>query len=141
MSNIFLKELNKKNGYNKVFSTETLKGFLNYSWPGNVRELRNLIERLAITTRDRVIDYQVEEISNLPGNRVSGLKHDQMDTFRITVSSKAPLKKVMNQIEQEYIRNILQECNGCVSEAARILDVDRSAIYRKVQVVKVRERE
>lgn len=141
MSDMFLMELNKKYGYDKVFSSETLNGFLNYSWPGNARELRNLIERLAITTRGRVIDYQVEEMTNLPGNRVTGLNHGENGTFCIQVSSKAPLKKIMSQVEQEYIKNILQECNGCVSEAARILSIDRSAIYRKVQVVNLRDQE
>ncbi|MEL7564827.1 MAG: sigma 54-interacting transcriptional regulator [Dehalobacterium sp.] len=141
MSDIFLEGLNKKYGYDKVFSTETLKGFLNYSWPGNVRELRNLIERLAITTRDRVIDYQIEEITNSPRNIVSNLNHNENGTFCITVNSKAPLKKIMDQVEKEYIKNILHECNGCVSEAARILGIDRSAIYRKVRVVNLRDQE
>jgi len=141
LSDMFLKELNKKYGFDKVFSSETLNGFLNYSWPGNVRELRNLIERLAITTRNRVIDYQVEEMTNLPRNQEPNLSHGEKETFRINLSSKAPLRKIMGQVEQEYIKNILQECNGCVSEAARILGIDRSAIYRKVQVVSLRDRE
>ncbi|AFL98984.1 PAS domain S-box [Desulfitobacterium dehalogenans ATCC 51507] len=141
ISHMFLKELNKKYGYDKVFSTETLNGFLNYSWPGNVRELRNLIERLVITTRGRVIDYQVEDMSNRPGNRAAGQDHEENGTFRIQVNSKAPLRKIMSQVEQEYIKNILRECHGCVSEAARILGIDRSAIYRKVQVAHLRERE
>ncbi|KJR48490.1 Sigma-54 dependent transcriptional regulator [Desulfosporosinus sp. I2] len=141
MSDIFLEELNRKYGYEKVFSAETLKGFLNYRWPGNVRELRNLIERLVITTVGQVIDYQVEEITNVPRNIVTNLNHNENETFGITVSSKAPLKKIMNQVEKEYIKNILHECNGCVSEAARILRIDRSAIYRKVHVVNLRDQE
>ena len=142
ISNIFLGQFNRKYGYEKVFADETLKGFLNYSWPGNVRELRNLIERLVITIVGPVIDYQVEEMSNLPRNISvnSGLNSDN-EAFCITVGSKAPLKKIMDQIEKEYIRNILQGCNGCVSEAARLLGIDRSAIYRKVQVVNLREQE
>ncbi|MGI1659171.1 MAG: sigma-54 interaction domain-containing protein [Desulfitobacterium sp.] len=147
MSNIFLEKLNKKYGLDKVFSAETLQGFLNYSWPGNVRELRNLIERLAITTRDKVIDYQVEEINSLaqhtPATAATGANDspDLSESFSITVKSKAPLKKIMDQIEQEYIKNILHQCNGCVSEAARILRIDRSAIYRKIQVVNLRDQE
>ncbi|SHN51002.1 sigma-54 interaction domain-containing protein [Desulfitobacterium chlororespirans] len=141
ISDVLLKELNKKYGYDKVFSTETLKGFLNYSWPGNVRELRNLIERLAITTRGRVIDYQVEEMSYPPGNRAAGSHQEEKGTMRIQVKAKAPLKKVMSQVEQEYIKNTLQDCQGCVSEAARILGIDRSAIYRKVQVVQLRDQD
>ncbi|MDQ7094606.1 sigma 54-interacting transcriptional regulator [Desulfosporosinus sp. PR] len=141
MSDIFLEELNRKYGYEKVFSEETLKGFLNYNWPGNVRELRNLIERLVITTVGRVIDYQVEEITNLSRNVVANLNPNQNESFSISVSSKAPLKKIMDQVEKEYIKNILHECNSCVSEAARILGIDRSAIYRKVHVVNLRDQE
>ncbi len=48
---------------------------------------------------------------------------------------------MMAQVEREYVKNILRECNGCVSEAARILDIDRSAIYRKVRVVNMRNQE
>lgn len=141
LSDLFLEELNKKYGYDKVFSTETLQGFLNYSWPGNVRELRNLIERLTVTTRGRVIDYQVEEIADLPQTKAAHLNPDEKGTFHIRVSAKAPLRKIMDQVEKEYIKNTLQECRGCVSEAARILHIDRSAIYRKVQVVKLRDQE
>ncbi|MFZ7102472.1 MAG: sigma-54 interaction domain-containing protein [Peptococcaceae bacterium] len=141
MSDIFLEELNKKYGYDKVFSSETLQGFLNYSWPGNVRELRNLIERLAITTRGRVIDYQIEEMTNSTRHIVADLNHNESGNFCISVNPRAPLKKIIDQVEKEYIKNILHECNGCVSEAARILHIDRSAIYRKVQVVNLRDQE
>ncbi|AFM41648.1 PAS domain S-box [Desulfosporosinus acidiphilus SJ4] len=147
ISKIFLEELNRKYSYDKVFADETLRGFLNYSWPGNVRELRNLIERLVITTVGHVIDYQVEEITNSPRNlRVNTTQKQSREdkgneTFCISVSSKAPLKKIMDYIEKEYIKNILEECHGCVSEAARILCMDRSAIYRKVHVVNLRDQE
>lgn len=141
LSNIFLEELNRKYGFDKVFSTETLKGFLNYSWPGNIRELRNLIERLAITTVGRVIDHQVEEKATLPRSPVNNQNHNRDETFNIAVSPKAPLKKIMDQVEKEYIENILHDCNGCVSEAARILRIDRSAIYRKVHVVNLRDQD
>jgi len=141
MSDIFLEEYNRKYGYDKVFSAETLKGFLKYSWPGNVRELRNLIERLVITSVGHVIDHQIAEITDLPRNIVASLNHNENETFGINVSSKAPLKKIMDQVEKEYIKNVLHGCSGCVSEAARILRVDRSAIYRKVHVVNLRNQE
>jgi PAS domain S-box len=141
LSDIFLEELNRKYGYDKVFAADTLQGFLNYSWPGNVRELRNLIERLAVTTSGRMIDYRVEEIANASRSIVAGLKHNGNELPCIPAGLKAPLKKILEQVEQEYVKKILQECGGCVSEAARILGVDRSAIYRKVQVVSLRDHE
>lgn len=141
LGDIFLEELNRKYGYDKVFSADTLQSFLNYSWPGNVRELRNLIERLAVTTVGRMIEYQVEEITNVSQITAENPKRKEEVLPCIPVNSKVSLKRIMDQVEKEYVKRILQECNGCVSEAARILGIDRSAIYRKVQVVNLRDQE
>jgi PAS domain S-box-containing protein len=141
LSDMILEALNKKYGYDKVFAADTLKGFLNYSWPGNVRELRNLIERLAVTTVGRIIDYQVEDMSNTPRNISANQSQKEGGLPGIPLNSKAPLRNVMDQFEREYVKKVLRECNGCVSEAARILGIDRSAIYRKVKVVNLRDRE
>ncbi len=140
LSDIFLEQLNRKYGYDKVFSADTLKSFLNYSWPGNVRELRNLIERLAVTTAERMIDYQVEDMTNSQRNAAPSPKRKGSGDPGIPADSKAPLKTVMEQAEREYVKRILTECNGCVSEAARILHIDRSAIYRKIQVADLRDK-
>ncbi|MDR0434816.1 MAG: sigma 54-interacting transcriptional regulator [Gracilibacteraceae bacterium] len=128
MSNVFLAEFNKKYGLEKVFSTETLDAFLNYEWPGNARELRNIIERLMITVKDRVIDYSFEA----PRGRLQdGPVVENEHRFSVDLNGGTPLKQLIAAVEREYIQRALKRCNGCVSKAARLLGVDRTAIYRK----------
>ena len=149
MSNLFLGEINRRYGYDKVFAVETLNSFLHYRWPGNVRELLNLIERLSITTRGRVIDYRFEDMAGGRRHTSSGAQPqgaaatagpvEEEGAFCLTVRTKKTLKDVMEQVEREYIERVFCDCHGCVSEAARVLRIDRSAIYRKIKVTGLRK--
>ncbi|WP_434512535.1 sigma-54 interaction domain-containing protein [Desulfitobacterium sp. AusDCA] len=144
LSDMFLKIYNKKYGYNKVFSRNILNGFLTYNWPGNVRELRNLIERLVITTVGNTIDYY-ENVISIPLDNVITMPLDNdgekdSNIFNISVPFKGILKDMVGLFEKQYIENVLQTCNGCVSKAAEILGIDRSAVYRKVHIVDLRNR-
>ena len=51
----FLGMFNDKYRTDKVLHATTIHEILDYSWPGNVRELENLLERLVITTENRII--------------------------------------------------------------------------------------
>ncbi|TGE37662.1 PAS domain-containing protein [Desulfosporosinus fructosivorans] len=145
LSDLFLEKFNKKYGYNKVLSKITLDGFLKYKWPGNVRELRNLIERLVITNAGNSIEYYEEEnVISLPRD-IERVRNSEVnretnnESYNISIPNKGSLKDVMGLIEKEYIIKVLQDCKGCVSKAANILEVDRSAVYRKVPILDIRD--
>lgn len=58
LTKTFLNQFNQKHKTNKEISKEVLDFFKVYKWPGNIRQLENLMERLVITTENKLIEKQ-----------------------------------------------------------------------------------
>ena len=103
------------------------KRWQSYTFPGNVRELRNIVIRLG---------------AKYPGQRV-GLTEleaeldSQSEVDAGTISQLAngnfKLNDVLDDWEQRYIDAALKLSNGNLSEAARLLGVNRTTLYSKIQ--------
>ena len=96
------------------FSADVLEYFADYAWPGNVRELRNCIEHACLLSNNSTIT-----LDDLP----SGLW--QTEECRI----KEPAD---NRVTIDMVRDMLAQCNGNKTEAARQLNISRRTIYRKI---------
>ena len=121
----FLNELNLKYGLEKNFSSYAIDELLKYNWPGNIRELRNVIEREFITSTSKLIKINFDKQNNIQ----TSIDNDTGE--KMTQGYKGPLKKVMKELELQYINQVLSECNGRVGEAARLLGIHRTVLYRK----------
>ncbi len=114
-------------------SEDVLNKFKKYSWPGNIRELKNEIERYVVT------EGQVSSVLN------DNIRHSMTDvnikftnsniSKNITVKN-IPLKEVMDRYEIEYIRHVIDDCEGVMTEAAKRLGIHRSALYKKIDKFK-----
>jgi two-component system nitrogen regulation response regulator NtrX len=102
----------------KELSADALDLMSDYSWPGNVRELRNEIERLAIMAPGPVVEPA--DLSMPSGPACAG-------------GSAATLREGRAKYEREFILAALKDCNGNVSQAARMLGLERSYLYRKMK--------
>ena len=102
------------------FSFEALALLKGYHWPGNVRELKNVIERAVVICReDRV---GVEELSFLgPPARPEG--------GATGGAGLVPLREV----EIGHIRRTLEASDYNVTQAAKILEIDRVTLVRKMK--------
>lgn len=93
-----------------------------HHWPGNVREFRNVIERsvlLGQPPEDCLRDVAVQTRSEGDHTAAPG------------VVPGAPL--TLAEIEKQHILAVLQGCGGNKSKAARILEVSRKTLDRKLQ--------
>lgn len=113
----FLEKFDKKYNSNRVLSEQEKQAFIKYSWPGNIRELQNVIERIVITNAD------AESVLNITESGTSDNKN-------------YGLKEYMNDVEWRYIQQVLKECDGKVSEAAKRLDIHRTLLYKKIEFFK-----
>jgi len=104
----------------KSVSEPLLKELKNYSWPGNVRELRNMIERMCILSRDKVID-----LSDMPPLENEG----EGETNPFSVDNYNEFKDI---VEKEFFIRKLRENEGNVSRTARKLGMQRSNLYNKL---------
>lgn len=120
----FLDELNRKYALKKSFTNQAKQAFLDYSWPGNVRELRNVIERLVITSSGDELNFELDPSIGSKAN-AENREDKPQNMYRGT------LKSVLKSVEEEYIKQVLEECDGRVGEAARLLGIHRTALYRK----------
>ena len=100
---------------------ETVAVLANHAWPGNVRELKNVIERALIMSGGAAI--RAEHLQLVPAGPVS------KPVVAMLPVSELPLN--LEQAEQALIQRALEESGGNVAEAARMLGVNRSRIYRR----------
>lgn len=104
-------------------SPGVLSILLNYEWKGNIRQLRNAIEHAVILAEHNVI--QPEDLpETIQGNHVNG-------------NGKAGLQELSDwnlakkEFSLNYLKNLLGQCKGNLSQAARISGISRENIYRK----------
>jgi DNA-binding NtrC family response regulator len=89
---------------------------MGYRWPGNVRELRNVIERVVVIARGRMIG--AEELAFL---RAYG------DSCKDTTPA------TLREMEILHLQNALESCNWNITQAAKLLDIDRVTLSRKMK--------
>jgi NtrC-family two-component system response regulator AlgB len=104
------------------FSAAARLALLNHSWPGNLRELRNAVERAVLFASGRQV-----EVGDLPG-RVGNVPSAPSGANSASVRVGGAV--TLEQIETEHIRLVLER-SETREEAAKILGIDPSTLYRK----------
>ncbi|EHO43004.1 sigma-54-dependent transcriptional regulator [Caldithrix abyssi] len=97
---------------------ETMRILMNYPWKGGIRELENVIERALILCEGEYITK-----SDLPPNMVR-------EEYLSAVPDR--LKDAVAAFEKEHILNILRRTGNNKEEAAKLLDISLSSLYRKM---------
>jgi DNA-binding NtrC family response regulator len=96
-------------------ASEALRGYL---WPGNVRELRGVVERCAIYAPGA----ETIGVAALPAQI---LEQPQ------TLWAGRDRKPSLEDIEQAYIRYVLEQVGGSQTRAAAILGISRKSLWEK----------
>ena len=99
-----------------------------HGWPGNVRELRNLMERVAfLAPNDKI------EVDDL-----AFILSPEKETF-VEPNENQGLSEATNAFQQDYIRRAIRRMRNNMSEAARLLGLHRSNLYRKMRQLGMQE--
>jgi DNA-binding NtrC family response regulator len=98
--------------YPKVAKTflDTMK---KHAWKGNIRELRNVIERAMILC--------------------DGELRPEFLPMEFTFQGDATNSLVLEEIEKQHIKKVLNLTKGNKAETARILDIGLNTLYRKIE--------
>ncbi len=134
----FLDSYKEKTGrFVSGISKEAMKALVNYDWPGNVRELENAIERAVIIASGRQIeaDDLPEAISRVELGAAANARHERAlaaGTGR-EFAIRLDLPSAMDEIEQQVIEATLAYTDGDKSSAARLLNIGRKTLYRKLE--------
>ncbi len=112
-----------------TFTQTALDCLQAYSWPGNVRELQNLIERLAILYPNQTIDR--EQLPTPIGER----RRSAQPAAAVTTipTTGIDLREYLGNIEKQLIRTALDQTDGTVAHAARLLKLQRTTLVEKLR--------
>jgi two-component system NtrC family response regulator len=115
----------------KHFSAEALDLLKTFEWKGNVRELRNVVERISILVRDREVDASKVHSFSFGAD---GLMTTRLTSaFRELLQDADSHANIPDRVEKELIGLALMECSNNVSQAARLLGMDRMALQRRIE--------
>lgn len=114
----FLRHFDERNGKTRhMLDPQVLPIVLNHPWDGNIRQLRNLCERISVVVEETVVSAQ-----------------DLLTCLGRENGCPEMLETQEKQTECVQIIEALKKTNNNKSEAARILGIDRSTLYRKLRV-------
>lgn len=113
----FAKRTNKKfNGINE----EANKILQQFNWKGNIRELKNTIERAVILEDGAWITE-----NSLPHDLLFSSKNNSANSYKL------------EEIEKQHIAKVLLHTKGNKTEAARLLNIGLTTLYRKIEEYKL----
>jgi DNA-binding NtrC family response regulator len=134
----FLEGYKEKTGrFVSGISKEALRALINYDWPGNVRELENAIERAVIIASGRQIELDdlPESISRSAAEAFAHARHERAAASGEgrSIGIDVELPAAMDEIEKQVIEATLDYTAGDKSRAARLLNIGRKTLYRKME--------
>jgi DNA-binding NtrC family response regulator len=118
---LLIKHFVVRSGRDAAVEPSAMAALVNYEWPGNVRELENAVERALILSENEI---GVEALP--PKIRLSSEKSYEirdMNGFRPT----------LDEMERKYILEVLNAAGDDKAQAANILGIDLSTLYRKLK--------
>jgi DNA-binding NtrC family response regulator len=125
MANHFLRSLAAKtNKQINSISERYLEALKQHQWKGNIRELKNVIERSVILTDTSELGTET-------------LPPEFQFTFTGTSSDKQLSAFALASAEKLHIQKVLNYTNGNKTEAARLLNVALTTLYRKLDEYKI----
>lgn len=120
---VFATKTNKKI---KRISADYLEALKLHSWKGNIRELRNVIERSII-----LVDGEELTVDSLPNEF-------QQSTFNSQQSAKPLSAFELASAEKIHIQKVMNYTNGNKTEAAKLLNIALTTLYRKLEEYKIK---
>lgn len=119
--------------YNTRFGKDISKGsreaedlLMQYPFEGNIRELRNIAERLSVMCEGNEIDEKLMRTALYPEHVFSTRNGFEMTGY--TTGCEAE-----DKTEKDRILEALQKTGGRKGEAAKMLGMDRSTLWRKMK--------
>lgn len=114
------------------FSRESEAIFRNYTWPGNVRELQNIMRNIVVLNQGKTItrDMLPPPLSNVRTQPTLAVNPSLSKPEHIQENKAI---KPLWRVEKEAIEQAIRHCNDNIPQAAALLEVSPSTLYRKIQ--------
>ncbi|MEO2033382.1 MAG: sigma-54-dependent Fis family transcriptional regulator [Planctomycetaceae bacterium] len=110
------------------FTTEARRRLQSHLWPGNIRELRNLMERVAFLCPNDKVD----------ADDLAFILSPEDETGKLP-SLDLGLEKATRAFQRDFIRRSVRQVGDNMTEAAKLLGLHRSNLYRKMKQLRMSE--
>jgi DNA-binding NtrC family response regulator len=124
----FRVEVNAREGRSVPgFALDVVQRLGAYDWPGNVRELENLVERLVVVAKSRMV-----VMDDLPAH----LRTPVVDLENATLDlpeAGVDLRIFLTQLEERLIAQALERTGGNKNRAAELLGMNRTTLVEKLR--------
>ena len=130
LSEAILEELRSQHELNH----EALALLAQHAWPGNIRELRNVLERAALLSDDLILD--AEEIRAAIGTLTPV---ERAAPPVIVTAAHETFSQARERFDRQLIESALAQCSGKVIDAAVLLGLGRSTLYKKMVALGIAE--
>ncbi|MBU2573730.1 MAG: sigma-54 dependent transcriptional regulator, partial [Elusimicrobia bacterium] len=131
----FLTEANKTLKKNISGISESAMEILKaYSWPGNIRELKNVITRGALLAEKEILPRHLG-LESAAAAILSGVEIAEYELKDLDL--KKSVKSFVAEVEKKLIKQALQKTSGNKLRAAKLLGIDRKALYNKINAHKI----
>ena len=113
------------------FTRDALEALTRHDWPGNVRELKGVIQRaIARSSGPRISSTHLAPILNYQRGSRGGPGGGSRPHLPMGIR---PLKEALEEPEKRIIIQALQAFNWNRQETARVLDINRTTLYKKMK--------
>ncbi|MBL8610990.1 MAG: sigma-54-dependent Fis family transcriptional regulator [Myxococcales bacterium] len=155
LADSFMVAFGKENGTKaKPMDDDVIARLVQRKWPGNVRELKNVVERMAILSGDRVT---VADLPEDPHESPFGEEEEgaqgaaEAAPFEDEPASRMPtspvpaeyltLREFREKSERRYIVDTLKLTGWNISRTAVILGVERTNLHKKIRAYQIKRGE
>ncbi len=145
LAQFFMEQFSNENGTKpKPIEAAVLERLTARKWPGNIRELKNVVERMAILSGDRVTVADLpedphespfeDEASDVGGDVEADDGPDPASRAPIPEPGSYPtLREHREQSERKYLVDMLKLTGWNISRTAVILGVERTNLHKKIR--------
>ncbi len=142
IANKMLEKFSTEEGKNfEQFSPEVVDILMGCQWPGNVRQLMNVIRNVVVLNEGTVVlpemlpaEITMARAGHAPEHphRIQGAGREYMRGTGVPPTNlSAFIGTSLAQLERDFIEATIEFCDGSIPQAARLLDVSPSTLYRK----------
>ncbi len=133
----FLAKHQKRNAIKVGLSDQALDLLMQYPFPGNIRELENIIQRAISFAKEPLIPRSELEAYLKTGP--ASITPPLGGTLeKVTYPS---LKGHLRKIERDFVLARLQACEWNVSDAAKAMEITRTALHNRLKKLGINSRE
>ena len=102
------------------FTPRANAALLKYPWPGNVRELQNAVKHGVVLAQGQVVD-------------VEHLPEELTQPVHLSTPEEGGALLTLEEAERRHILRVLEACGGQQLDAARVLGIGRTTLWRKLK--------